>query len=151
MRILHLPTSVGGNSWGLSQGERHIGLDSTVLVYGTNYLQYKADRVISIPSHGILKKPIALTKLINTFGEIRNKYEVFHFNFGSSLIDAPRYGMNALDLIHLRLSFLLLTTGVMRDKNTQRCNEHLLLLVITLGVMEECVTLESWTKCVKRK
>ncbi len=98
MRILHLPTSVGGNSWGLSQGERHIGLDSTVLVYGTNYLQYKADRVISIPSHGILKKPIALTKLINTFGEIRNKYEVFHFNFGSSLIDAPRYGMNALDL-----------------------------------------------------
>ena len=38
MKILHLPTSVGGNSWGLAQGEKALGLDSKVLIDSNNWV-----------------------------------------------------------------------------------------------------------------
>ena len=43
MKILHLPTSVGGNSWGLAQGEKALGLESEVLIDANNWLNYKSD------------------------------------------------------------------------------------------------------------
>ena len=98
MRILHLPTSVGGNSWGLSQGERRIGLESRVLSVGTNFLAYQSDEVIRIPESRFFRKPIVLAKLMSAFFQNRSKYNVFHFNFGSSLLDYPKYGMYAWDL-----------------------------------------------------
>jgi len=99
MRVLHLPTSVGGNSWGLSQGERRIGLTSRVLTVGRNYLQYPTDDLIILPqSEGLLGKAKSFLTLLNTFLKIRKNYDVYHFNFGSSLLDFPRYGIYALDL-----------------------------------------------------
>ena len=38
MRVLHLPTSVGGNAWGLSQAEKTLGIYSQVLVEENNWL-----------------------------------------------------------------------------------------------------------------
>ncbi|WP_029165762.1 glycosyltransferase [Aminiphilus circumscriptus] len=98
MRVLHLPTSVGGNSWGLSQGERRIGLESRVLNIGINYLAYQADEIIYVPECSFLRKPIKFIKSLSAFLKNRNKYDIFHFNFGSSLLDYPKYGMYALDL-----------------------------------------------------
>lgn len=98
MRVLHLPSSVGGNSWGLSQGERRIGLESSVLSVGTNYLEYQSDEFICMPKCSVLKKPITFIRLVNAFLHKRNKYDVFHFNFGSSLLDYPKYGIYAWDL-----------------------------------------------------
>ncbi len=98
MRILHLPTSVGGHSWGLAQGEKRLGLDSTVLVKGHNFLEYRADRVVHIPERGFFRKPIGLMNSIRAFFDIRRKYDVFHFNFGSSLIDYPKFGLSLCDL-----------------------------------------------------
>ncbi len=98
MKIIHLPTSIGGNSWGLSQGERRIGLDSTVLVCGSNYIKYKADQVVLFPEKGMLRKPRAFFRLFRKFLNIRNTYDVFHFNFGTSLLDFPNYGLYLSEL-----------------------------------------------------
>ncbi len=98
MKIIHLPTSVGGNSWGLAEGERRIGLESTVLVCGGNYIKYKADDVILFPENGIWRKPVSFFRCLRKFLEIRNNFDVFHFNFGSSLLDFPKYGLYAADI-----------------------------------------------------
>lgn len=99
LRILHLPTSTGGNAWGLAQAERMIGMKSDVLVLNNSYLQYPADYVL-------FDKPMSSfsDKIIGSFYKffkilkIRHDYDVFHFNFGSSLIDHPNLGLELADL-----------------------------------------------------
>lgn len=95
MKILHLPTSIGGNSWGLAQGEKALGLDSRVLIDANNWLNYKHDISMELEKRSNIGK---VFKKIETFFKVRNSYDVFHFNFGSSLIDIQRYGIHLLDL-----------------------------------------------------
>lgn len=95
MKILHLPTSIGGNSWGLAQGEKELGLDSKVLVDAKNWLNYPFDFSMELEKRNNVGKVL---KKIETFFKVRNSYDVFHFNFGSSLIDIQRYGIHLLDL-----------------------------------------------------
>ena len=95
MKVLHLPTSVGGNSWGLAQGEKLLGLDSKVLIDSNTWLNYPYDFCMDFDkrnSFGIT------SKMVQTFFKIRKSYDVFHFNFGRSLIDIRKYGINYLDL-----------------------------------------------------
>lgn len=95
MNVLHLPTSVGGNSWGLAQSEKALGLNSVVLCRTNTWLDYPAD----IQLEWNEKKPIiTLFKAFKTFFEIRNKYDVFHFNFGTSVIDLYKWGLPTLDI-----------------------------------------------------
>jgi len=95
MKVLHLPTSVGGNSWGLAQGERRLGLDSKVLTTTDIWLNYPCD----ISLHWEKKRSI--TKVLSSmqaFLKYRNKFDIFHFNFGSTLIDFRKLGMHHWDL-----------------------------------------------------
>jgi hypothetical protein len=95
MKVLHLPTSVGGNAWGLSQGERKLGLDSQVLITRNNWLNYPYD----ISLHWEEKRAFAIIlSSIKTFLKYRNKFDVFHFNFGSTLVDFRTYGIHLWDL-----------------------------------------------------
>jgi hypothetical protein len=95
MKVLHLPTSVGGNAWGLSQGERRLGLDSQVLITRNNWLNYPYD----ISLHWEEKRAFAIIlSSIKTFLKYRNKFDVFHFNFGSTLVDFRTYGIHLWDL-----------------------------------------------------
>lgn len=103
MNILHLPTSTGGNAWGLSQAERHLGHNSQVLIADPNPYEYQAD--IKIPtlfsgsSRGPTSSDIASgLQLLKTFLKIRSKFDIYHFNFGKSLIDFPNYNLDLLDL-----------------------------------------------------
>jgi len=89
MKILHLPTNIAGNAYGLAQGERYLGLNVETLSIGTNKLNFPID--VNIP----YSKYMAL-KLIKTFIKIRNQYDVFHFNFGTSLINIKDFHL--LDL-----------------------------------------------------
>ena len=99
MRVLHLPTSVGGHSWGLSQGERRIGIESSVLSLNNNYLNYQADYQLNFPGEkGLIGKTKRLFCLLNTFFKLRNEFDVFHFNFGSSLFEIPKYGIYSAEL-----------------------------------------------------
>jgi glycosyltransferase involved in cell wall biosynthesis len=85
MKVLHLPTDVGGNAWGLSRGERFHGIKSDVLIETCSKFQFPADIQLNMdlipPSRG--KR---FLKLAHTFLKIRNQYNVFHFNFGRSLL-----------------------------------------------------------------
>jgi hypothetical protein len=95
MKVLHLPTSVGGNSWGLAQGERRLGLDSKVLIAQNTWLDYPNDLSLCWEE----KKPwLRFPNSIASFLKYRNKFDVFHFNFGSTLVDFRSYGIHLWDL-----------------------------------------------------
>ena len=90
MRILHCPTSTGGNAWGLSQAERKLGLDSTVLIFQNTWLNYPADINLRLDRSSKLVKYL---KMSSFFLEAVRKYDVFHFNFGLSLFFIPRLNL----------------------------------------------------------
>lgn len=95
MRVLHLPTLVGGMAWGLAQGERRLGLDAKVLTTSDTWLNYPYD--LSLHWEG-KRAPAIFLSSIKAFLENRNKYDVFHFNFGSTLIDFRNYRIHHWDL-----------------------------------------------------
>ena len=95
MKILHLPTSVGGNSWGLSQAEKELGLDSKVLVSKQNWLKYDADINLNLENRNFFYQAY---KLYRTYKDIKDEYDIFHFNYGSSLLDFQKIGLPLLEL-----------------------------------------------------
>jgi hypothetical protein len=98
MKVLHLPTTVGGNAHALSRGERALGLESEVLASTRNWLDYPAD--INLDLHEVRSNAAKMLRLVAAFARVRNRYDVFHFNGGSSLIfSAPR------GIIHWDLPF----------------------------------------------
>ena len=84
MRILHCPYDVGGNAWTLSQAERKLGLDSRVIVYQQSWFGYSSDYNLHLERSSTLNKG---AKILAFFLKALTQYDVFHFNFGSSLID----------------------------------------------------------------
>ncbi|CAN1209692.1 Glycosyl transferase group 1 [Tumidithrix helvetica PCC 7403] len=96
MKVLHLPTYTGGHSWGLAQGEKTFGLDSFVLFKSNDWLLYPCD--IDLGLDKISSPILKFAKLAKTFLEIRSQYDVFHFNFGSSLFHSPHNHLNHLEL-----------------------------------------------------
>ncbi|MBN1292894.1 MAG: hypothetical protein JXB48_13720 [Candidatus Latescibacteria bacterium] len=106
MKVIHLPTSVGGNSFGLSRGERELGIQSDVLVLFQNRFQFPADRCIfKKPPGNIISnytKRIWIPALLKELFSIVKKYDVFHFNFGTSLLDLWMFGLPLLDLPYYR-------------------------------------------------
>ena len=97
-RVLHLPMSVGGMPWGLSQGERSLGLHSRVLYSSSSQFSYPYD--LNLHLEKISSPILRFSKLMKTFMQIRNQYEIFHFNYGSSLLHSTKY-----KLFHLELPF----------------------------------------------
>jgi len=94
MRVIHFPTSVGGMSWELAQGEKKLGLDSEVFYLDNTWLNYPCDfhRVKDETKYQFFEK----IKWAYSFSK---RYDVFHLNYGSSIIDYPEYGLDYLDLI----------------------------------------------------
>ena len=95
MKVLHLPSSVGGHSINLSRAEKKIGINSQVLYKSSNWLNYDSDINLNLQNENKLYKAY---KLISTFLDVRNEYDIFHFNFGSSLIDTKSKHFNLIDL-----------------------------------------------------
>ncbi len=95
LRVLHLPSTVAGNAWGLAQGERKLGIDAKVLIEKQRRYNYRCDICLNLQSKN--KMEDVWTRL-STFMKIRHHYDVFHFNAGSSLIDFISYGFHLKDL-----------------------------------------------------
>jgi len=95
MKVLHLPTGVGGHSWGLAQSEKKLGLDSKVLVASNNWIDYPYDISLEGDKKGKFGRAWAS---IEAFLRYRNQFDVFHFNYGSTLIDFHNYGIYHWDL-----------------------------------------------------
>lgn len=81
IKILHAPTTVGGNPQGLSRAEKGLGLDSVAVSIYQNYLQYKCDVVLESKI-----KFITYLKIIYWAFYKSLKFDVIHFNFGSSFL-----------------------------------------------------------------
>jgi hypothetical protein len=95
MRVLHLPTVVGGMAWGLAQGEKKLGLDSKVLVTSNLWMNYPCDTSLHWEKKGALG--VFLSSLKAFWGH-RRRFDVYHFNFGSTLVDFRRLGIHHWDL-----------------------------------------------------
>ena len=88
LKILHCPTTVGGNPQGLSKAERALGYNSKSLTITQNYLNYTVDEVIATDGQASIKSEIKVfLKAIQSLF----KFNVFHYNFGQSLSPVKRY------------------------------------------------------------
>jgi hypothetical protein len=77
--------------WALAQAERALGIESSVLYSQSSWMDYPANTTLRLEQvHGKLAR---FTKLFRTFLQIRDNYEVFHFNFGQSLLSLQRFGI----------------------------------------------------------
>ncbi len=99
MKILHCPTDVGGHPWGLSRAEREIGLDSRTMVFKTSRFRMGTDIDLDLDS---VLFPVRLWTRWKFFRAALAEYDVFHFNFGTSILDARWLGLHHLDLPVLR-------------------------------------------------
>jgi hypothetical protein len=83
LKVLHLPTATGGNAQGLSLGERQFGVDSQTLITHSVPMGWRAEIELGLES---CRTQIGkFYRLLRCFLAIRDQYDIFHFNYGSSL------------------------------------------------------------------
>lgn len=108
-RILHAPTDVGGNAYGLSRAERELGLQSDVAVFASGPFRYGFD----IDLHAGIDRPVwlRLARRAVFLCKAASAYDVFHFNYGQTLLTVRQLGLT-LDEIALlkRLGKTVLVT-----------------------------------------
>lgn len=94
LRILHAPTDVGGQAWGLTQAEKQLGYNSVNLIYRSHTYGYHYDINLHFERRNLFTKAVLLVYhfLISLFS-----YDVFHFYSGVSFFPGN------LDLPILRL------------------------------------------------
>ncbi len=95
MRILHLPTSVGGNAVGLAEGERALGHDARVISLYRSKFGYDADIQLDL---GDFSKARKLFGHFSAFLKYRSGFDIYNHNYGSSFLDFSKYGLRHLDL-----------------------------------------------------
>lgn len=89
-RILHAPLDVGGHAYGLSRAERELGLQSDVAVIAPGPFGYETD----IDLHAGVDRPVWLRFVRRGAFLARavRKYDLFHFNFGLTLLTVRQLG-----------------------------------------------------------
>lgn len=100
MKILHCPTDVGGNPWGLSRAERAWGLQSDMVVFDQQRFGYHNDLNLHLERYPVLIRGYKKYRFLRS---VMNEYDIFHFNFGRSIIDHPfSFFFNYLDIPSLK-------------------------------------------------
>ncbi|OGD56667.1 hypothetical protein A2V71_03580 [Candidatus Berkelbacteria bacterium RBG_13_40_8] len=94
LKVLHAPYNCGNNPWELSRAERKLGIKSDLIVLnaGQFYKNFDQNLDIRIKNLSFLDE---LKRLKFLKWALKN-YDVFHFNYGSSIWDY--LGLNLLDL-----------------------------------------------------
>lgn len=82
MRVLHLPTAVGGGPSGLSEQLKNLGHESFVWVIDQNYLNYPVDRVLTDERDPIV---VQAFKALRAGTYVFGRWDIVHFNYGSTL------------------------------------------------------------------
>ena len=100
-RVLHAPSSVGGNPQALSKALRALGVDSTSLVVSQNYLSYDADVVLHHPGGSFLLREIKRVMAVFFY---LPRFDVIHYNAGTTLacaygFDFPSKGQRSVGTI----------------------------------------------------
>ncbi len=94
MRVLHCPTETGGHAWGLSRAERALGVQSDVMVRHSSWLEFPCDVDLRLRDRSM---PGRLFQLGRFFLQAVRTYDVFHFNWGMSLLDHRAWGVHYFD------------------------------------------------------
>ncbi len=95
LRILHLPNVVGGHPVALANAETQLGATSHSLSMTNSPYGYQPDIQLNIEQIGRMR---GWSRRIFQFLKLRNKYDVFYFNAGSSLLNTKRAGFDLVDL-----------------------------------------------------
>lgn len=82
IRVLHCPTTVGGNAQGLARAERELGLDSVSVTFRQSYLNYPAAEVLFGADDNTLVREL---KRYRFFKRALRDFDIIHFNFGQSI------------------------------------------------------------------
>lgn len=107
-KVLHAPSSVGGNPQVLSKAMQQLGMDSCSLVVSQNYLAYPADVELHRPGQSFLMREMKRLWAILFFVP---RFDVIHYNAGTTLASAyafsslPGQGVKGL-LRHLYAGYL---------------------------------------------
>jgi glycosyltransferase involved in cell wall biosynthesis len=83
MRILHCPTDVGGVAWTLSRAERKLGLESTVMIFQKSQFDFPADIDLGLDKTSLARSRMRILLFLR---DALTRYDVFHFNYGTSLM-----------------------------------------------------------------
>tara|TARA_Y100001958_G_C21232517_1_gene558426 strand:+ start:464 stop:1603 length:1140 start_codon:yes stop_codon:yes gene_type:complete len=82
LKIIHLPTSVGGNPQGLSEHLNKIGYKSVCINFETNYLDYKSDiNLEGYRSFFLIKEILKWWYLIKSI----IFFDIIHYNYGTTI------------------------------------------------------------------
>lgn len=82
MKVLHVPSTVGGNAQGLSLHLRALGVDSESWAFQQAYFNYPCDRILWSPQDGPLAREL---KRLGAILEAARTADVIHFNYGTTL------------------------------------------------------------------
>jgi glycosyltransferase involved in cell wall biosynthesis len=99
-RILHAPADVGGHALGLSRGERKLGLESDVAVFAPGPFGYETDIDLRAGVDHVL--PVRIARRAVFLRQALERYDVFHFNFGQTLLTLRQFGLAFDELPLLR-------------------------------------------------
>jgi glycosyltransferase involved in cell wall biosynthesis len=90
-RIIHVPGELGVNSYGLSRAERELGLKSDVAVFSPSPYGYGYD----IDLHAGAGQPFwrRMARRARFLRRALGEYDVFHFNFGLTLLSVRQLGL----------------------------------------------------------
>jgi len=81
-RVVHIPTSVGGNPQGLSKALGLLGIHSETWIFKQNVFNYQSTRTIWTESDGVIVREI---KRLIAIMRVAIGFDIIHLNFGSSL------------------------------------------------------------------
>jgi len=83
MKILHAPVEIGGQMSILTNAQRQLGYESRSINYFNSWLQYNCDENYDLNKHGVL---VRCTRKLNVLARSINKYDIYHFHFGTTLL-----------------------------------------------------------------
>ena len=89
-RILHAPTDVAAHAYGLSRAERRLGFESDVALFSPGPYGYRYD----IDMHAGVDQPVwrRLARRARFLRRAAREYDVFHFNFGQTILTIRQLG-----------------------------------------------------------
>jgi glycosyltransferase involved in cell wall biosynthesis len=108
-RIIHAPFDVGGQARGLSLAERELGLHSDVVVFGAQRWGYEND--IDLRATAAVSLPLRMARRLRFLRDALDSYDIFHFNFGHTLLQVRQLGrvVDELPLLKRRGKTILMT------------------------------------------
>ena len=83
LRVLHGTCEVANQMFTISRGLRDLGIVAETLSYYPTYLKYRTDHVLDVNSFSNQKEAVEETR--KYAADLVDKYDIFHFHFGSSL------------------------------------------------------------------